>query len=74
MKPKLQKEILDAMSKNPAYWKGIFYINRKDPRLIVPKLDPWLGWTINFASPYSWLLVISLLIIILLHLFGVKVF
>ena len=74
MKTKLKKEILDAMSKNPAYWKGIFYINRKDPRLIVPKLNPYLGWTLNFASPYAWLLMISFVLILIIRLLGVKVF
>lgn len=64
MKIKLEKEILDTMSKNPGNWKGIFYFNRKDPRLIVPKLNPLMGWTLNFASPYSYLFLIVLVIII----------
>ena len=42
---------------------GVFYFNRKDPRLTVPKLSG-LGWTFNFASIYSWLLIIALVLII----------
>lgn len=64
MKTKLEKEILDTMSKNPGNWKGIFYFNRKDPRLIVPKLNPSMGWTFNFSSPYTYLFLIALVIII----------
>lgn len=55
MKTKLDKEILNTMSKDPGNWKGLFYYNRKDPRLLVPKLDPSMGWTFNFASPYAYI-------------------
>jgi len=65
MKTKHDKEILNAMSKNPNNWRGIFYFNRKDPRLIVPKLDPSMGWTLNFASPYSYLFLIAIVLIII---------
>lgn len=37
---------------NPENWKwGIFYFNKKDFRFIVPKRNPILGWTFNFANP-----------------------
>ncbi len=65
MKSRPDKEILDAMSKNPGNWKGVFYCNRKDPRIIVPKLDPSMGWTLNFASPYSYVFVIAVILIII---------
>jgi uncharacterized membrane protein len=55
MKTKLDKAFLDAMSKNPNNWKGGFYFNPKDPRLFVRKYTPTLGWTFNFASPYSYI-------------------
>lgn len=64
MKTKHDKEILDSMSKNPNNWRGIFYFNRKDPRLIVPKLYPSMGWTLNFSSPYSYLFIIAIILII----------
>ena len=37
MKKKIEKKIIDSMSKNPNNWKGLFYVNSKDPRIIVPK-------------------------------------
>jgi len=65
MKTKLDQQILDTMSKNPGNWKGVFYFNRKDPRLMVPKLYPSMGWTLNFASTYSYLLVVAVILIII---------
>ena len=64
MKPKLDQAILDSMSKNPNNWKGVFYFNRNDPRLIVPKLYPALGWTLNFASSYPYITIICVILII----------
>jgi uncharacterized membrane protein len=65
MKSKLDKEILDSMSKNLTYWKGPFYFNRKDPRLMVPKLYPLLGWTFNFASPYVYITLTGIFLVII---------
>jgi uncharacterized membrane protein len=63
MKIKLDQQILDTMSKDPGNWKGPFYYNRKDTRLMVPKLYPRMGWTINFAYPYSYI-TLGLIIVI----------
>ena len=39
---------------NPNYWiLGLFYFNKNDDRLFPPKRFKYLGWTINFANPYS---------------------
>jgi uncharacterized membrane protein len=65
MKTKPEKEMLNKMSKDPGNWRGVFYFNRKDPRLIVPKYYSALGWTLNFASPYSYILIISIALIII---------
>ena len=53
------------MSKDPGNWHGPFYLNQKDPRLIVPKQVPALGWTFNFASPlaYLTLFIVALIVI-----------
>jgi uncharacterized membrane protein len=51
---KLEKEMRNTMTDNPNNWKGPFYYNRKDYRLLVPKCNPSMGWTLNFASPYAW--------------------
>lgn len=65
MKTRLDQAILDSMSKDPGNWKGIFYFNRKDPRLTVPKLNPAMGWTFNCASPYPYITVICIILIII---------
>jgi uncharacterized membrane protein len=54
------KQFLDTMSRDTSYWRGPFYFNRKDPRLMVPKLHPSMGWTLNFANPVSWVAIIAL--------------
>jgi uncharacterized membrane protein len=65
MKSKPDKQFLDTMSKDPGNWKGPFYFNRSDPRLMVPKLHPSLGWTLNFASIYAFIAVAGLIAIII---------
>jgi len=64
MKTKINQEILNRMSKDPGNWHGPFYLNRKDPRLIVPKQVPALGWTFNFASPYAYFTLIVIVLIV----------
>jgi uncharacterized membrane protein len=64
MKNKLDQEILDSMAKNPSNWRGILYFNRKDPRLVVQKQFPPLGWTLNFANPLTYLMIISIVFIV----------
>ncbi len=64
MKNRIEKELLDRMHKDPSNWRGTFYVNRKDPRLIVPKINS-LGMTLNFASPYSYVFIILVVAIII---------
>jgi uncharacterized membrane protein len=66
MDTKSERERLDSMSKNPANWKGIFYFNRKDPRLVVPKLYSSMGYTFNFASPYAYTIIVGIVLIIII--------
>ncbi|MFJ7726844.1 DUF1648 domain-containing protein [Neobacillus sp. NPDC097160] len=48
------------------YWKGgLFYFNKNDPSIFVEKRFG-IGWTLNFANPIGYLVVIVPLIIILL--------
>jgi uncharacterized membrane protein len=72
MQTKLDKEMLDSMSKNPGNWRGVFYKNKKDYRLIVPKQNPSLGWTINFSSPYAYLFLIAFVLILIVFAFFVN--
>ena len=47
-------------------WKwGIFYFNPEDPRTVVPKRIPSLGWTLNFARPASYAFFVALILVIL---------
>jgi uncharacterized membrane protein len=45
------------------YIWNIFYYNRNDSRIIVPKRTRFLGWTINFARPESYLLLFVVLLL-----------
>ncbi len=67
MKKKKEKELLDSMHQNPDNWRGIFYFNRHDPRMIVPKMNPSLGWTLNFAHPKTYLGIILIVLILVLY-------
>lgn len=61
-KSTLEKELLDAMWDDPKNWKaGLIYVNNKDPRLIVPKRNLGMGWTFNFASPYSYITMVLII-------------
>jgi len=72
MGTKPDKEFLDAMSRNPANWRGPFYFNRKDPRLMVPKLQPSMGWTMNFSNPAAWIAITLLLgIVVAVSVFSI---
>jgi len=68
MKKKVEKEIAGSGSKNPNNWKGVFYVNSKDPRIVVPKINPSLGWTLNFGHKVSYLGIILIILIIIASL------
>lgn len=53
------------------FWKaGLFYFNPDDQSLLVEKRYG-LGWTINFARPLGWvIMIILLMIIVLVVVFG----
>jgi uncharacterized membrane protein len=42
-------------------WKGLFYVNPSDPRVVVPK-RMGIGWTFNFARPVAWVMLAALLL------------
>ena len=67
MKKKVEKEIIDSMSKNPNNWKGVFYVNSKDPRIIVPKINPSFGWTLNFGHRTTYIGIVVIVLIIVAY-------
>lgn len=46
------------------YKYGVFYYNKNDRRVIVPKRIKYLGWTLNFARPISYLIMGILLALV----------
>jgi uncharacterized membrane protein len=72
MSIKLEQQILDNMVKDPGNWKGMLYYNKKDPRLIVKKFDPMRGWTFNFASPYSYITLGAIILIVIATIYLAK--
>jgi uncharacterized membrane protein len=62
MKTYFDQDELDRMRNNPDNYKwGIFYFNPKDPRYILPKRNQWMGWTLNFVNPFSYLIVLCII-------------
>lgn len=46
------------------YKWGIFYYNPADKRAFVPKRMMGLGYTLNFAQPLSWLVILFFLVFV----------
>ncbi len=44
------------------YVWGLLYFNPKDNRVIVPKRNKLFGWTVNFAKPHSYLIIIGIIV------------
>jgi uncharacterized membrane protein len=42
------------------YKWGIFYFNPDDLRAVVPKRNRWMGWTLNFAQPLAWIIILAI--------------
>lgn len=57
----------DRMIEDPGNYKaGIFYFNRKDARVIVPKRDKMRGWTLNFGSIYTYIILLAFILVVVL--------
>jgi uncharacterized membrane protein len=54
----------EQLGKNPPekYIWGLFYYNPADPRVIVPKNIRWAGWTLNFANPFSYAIILGFIL------------
>jgi uncharacterized membrane protein len=56
----------NKMKTNPEYYRwGIFYFNPKDNRVILPKMNAALGWTLNFGSPITYLIIIAFVLLLI---------
>jgi uncharacterized membrane protein len=57
----------DRMIDDPMNYKwGVFYFNRKDSRILVPKRYRGMGWTLNFGNIYSYFLLILVIASVIL--------
>jgi uncharacterized membrane protein len=65
-KEKPGKETLDQWHKDPSNWKlGVLYFNKRDKRIFPPKRFKAMGWTVNFANPFSYLTLLGIIILFL---------
>jgi len=56
------QELKNKWHDDPKNWKlGIFYFNKEDKRIIISKRLKLFGWTLNFANPLSYIIMIGLL-------------
>jgi uncharacterized membrane protein len=63
MSTQYEQQELDRMRNDPGNYKwGIFYFNPQDSRILVPRRIHWMGWTLNFASPYSYLIILGIIV------------
>lgn len=49
----MSPEELERLWQDPQHWKTWCYSCKADPRVIVPKRNPRLGWTVNAAHPWG---------------------
>lgn len=50
---------------DPGNWVwGIFYFNKNDKRLFLPKRNPAFGITVNFANPQAYLFIAALILLL----------
>lgn len=58
---------MEELDKDPSNWiLGIFYFNKKDKRIFPPKRLSLLGWTINFANPFSIMTFVAIILLMIL--------
>ncbi len=61
MKNRLSTEMLERMKNDPTNWRGPFYYNPQDHRMFVPKINKYMGTTLNMANPKVYLVIIAVL-------------
>ena len=63
-------ETQERWRKDPNNWIwGLFYYNKEDSRLLPPKRNPIMGFTINFANPNSVLFFVIMMLFFLMIVF-----
>lgn len=65
-----EPEELARLRKDPSNYRwGVFYCCARDPRVIVPKRPEWAGWTVNFAHPGAFRVILMMVLTILVPVF-----
>lgn len=60
---KFQNTTKDFEHEKPENWVwGVFYVNSNDFRFILPKRNPMIGWTLNFAHPIAYISIALILL------------
>lgn len=63
-------ETEERWRKDPDNWIwGLFYCNKEDRRLLPPKRNPIMGFTVNFANTKSVLFFVAMMLFFLLIVF-----
>jgi uncharacterized membrane protein len=47
-------------------WRDEIINNKKDPRLLIPRPYPRVGWTLNFGQPLTWIFIIVVVLVLVL--------
>lgn len=64
MKSRYNPSDFNRLEKNPEHYKwGIFYFNSDDKRIILPKRNQWMGWTLNFANLWTYVILGAFIIV-----------
>lgn len=54
------------MDTNPEKYKlGLFYFDPKDSRIILPKVNRMMGWTLNFGHPVTYLILLAFIALLI---------
>ncbi len=53
----------EKKEKESSHYFLIFYWNPKDKRILVPKRYG-VGWTVNFANPFSILVLVGIMVVV----------
>jgi uncharacterized membrane protein len=55
--------MLDPVDDNTHYIWNTFYFNKGDRRVLVPKRVRWFGFTVNFAQPVTYLVLMMIILL-----------
>lgn len=46
-------------------WRDALINDKKDPRMMIPRSYPRVGWTLNFGQRSTWIFIIVLILVLL---------